>query len=319
MAGITDSGCVAEIPAGPIGSFIAVSDTGELCWVMAHDPAVITNNVGPFTWDTATQMGNVPPSPILTNPDDGTFTYAPQDGSAAVLVDICDKLQYCTIGNLGNVDPDADNAAMGDVLTFDGTEWTTGAGHPPMAVTTSDAPFAFDAPTQVLNIPIPATLTNPANTAELVFTRGDGSAPVTLDICDLIVNCSVDVLNDVDTTTDPPAVGEVLTWDGTNWVPGAGSHPPLTVTSANAPLTFIEATQSLQLPFPSSLFNIGGTSVLSWIRGDGSPQVDFDICQLITFCSVDALNDVDTTTTPRLSMKCLFGTVLTGSLATSAP
>ena len=26
-------------------------------------------------------------------------------------------------------------------------------------------------------------------------------------------------LSDVDTTTTPPTVGDVLTWDGTNWVP----------------------------------------------------------------------------------------------------
>jgi hypothetical protein len=32
---------------------------------------------------------------------------------------------------------------------------------------------------------------------------------------------SIDGHTDVDTTTDPPAVGEQLTWDGTNWVPGA--------------------------------------------------------------------------------------------------
>lgn len=42
---------------------------------------------------------------------------------------------------------------------------------------------------------------------------------------------SIDNLSDVDTTTTAPNVGEVLEWDGANWVPGAGSTPPSVVTN----------------------------------------------------------------------------------------
>ena len=33
------------------------------------------------------------------------------------------------------------------------------------------------------------------------------------------VDLSIDDLSDVDTSTNAPAVGEILVWDGTNWVP----------------------------------------------------------------------------------------------------
>ena len=42
---------------------------------------------------------------------------------------------------------------------------------------------------------------------------------------------SIDTHSDVDTTTDPPAIGEYLAWDGSNWVPVPPSMAP--VTSVN--------------------------------------------------------------------------------------
>lgn len=33
---------------------------------------------------------------------------------------------------------------------------------------------------------------------------------------------SINSFNDVDTVTTPPDTDDVLTWDGTNWIPGAG-------------------------------------------------------------------------------------------------
>jgi len=49
-----------------------------------------------------------------------------------------------------------------------------------------------------------------------------GTADNTTTIFD-IFPISVDAHSDVDTTTTAPNVGEVLKWDGTNWVPGVGS------------------------------------------------------------------------------------------------
>lgn len=43
------------------------------------------------------------------------------------------------------------------------------------------------------------------------------------DLATLARTVSINALKDVDTATDTPGVGETLVWDGTNWVPGAGS------------------------------------------------------------------------------------------------
>jgi hypothetical protein len=46
---------------------------------------------------------------------------------------------------------------------------------------------------------------------------------------------SIDGHTDVDTTTTPPSVGQQLTWDGTNWVPGAaggGGTSPATAAAS---------------------------------------------------------------------------------------
>lgn len=37
--------------------------------------------------------------------------------------------------------------------------------------------------------------------------------------CASLATCSVGALADVDVTTDPPAPGDVLTWNGTAWAP----------------------------------------------------------------------------------------------------
>jgi hypothetical protein len=41
--------------------------------------------------------------------------------------------------------------------------------------------------------------------------------------CSDLEDCSIDSLQDVDTTTVAPEVGDVLQWDGTNWVPATVS------------------------------------------------------------------------------------------------
>lgn len=39
----------------------------------------------------------------------------------------------------------------------------------------------------------------------------------------IISDLTINDLNDVDTSTIPPAPGQGLVWDGSNWVPGAGA------------------------------------------------------------------------------------------------
>ncbi len=67
------------------------------------------------------------------------------------------------------------------------------------------------------------TLTAPECTNTLIGTRGV-KALVTKEYADSLVGASsVDDLTDVDTSTSTPTTGQVLKWDGTNWVPGNDS------------------------------------------------------------------------------------------------
>lgn len=51
------------------------------------------------------------------------------------------------------------------------------------------------------------------------FLKVNGTA----DGIEIVAAFSIDQLSDVDTTTTPPTSGQVLKWNGTNWVPGADS------------------------------------------------------------------------------------------------
>ena len=70
----------------------------------------------------------------------------------------------------------------------------------------------------------------------ITYTRYDGTT-VTFDACDDIVsNCPIGALSDVDTETVPPVAGDVLTFDGLQWVPmdvAAAACPAITLVSAN--------------------------------------------------------------------------------------
>jgi len=86
---------------------------------------------------------------------------------------------------------------------------------------------------------------------------------------------SIDALSDVDTTTSPPALSEVLTWDGTNWAPSVN---PSGVT------TFIALTD-----VPSTY----GTDNNQFV------MVDSGATGLVFVpANIDNLFDVDTATTP---------------------
>lgn len=81
--------------------------------------------------------------------------------------------------------------------------------------------------------------------ADQLLTLGSDSLPF-LD-CAALDGCSIDALSDVDTTTTAPTTGQVLAWDGTDWVPTtkagekttfgteAGNGPAVPVAPATAP------------------------------------------------------------------------------------
>lgn len=78
----------------------------------------------------------------------------------------------------------------------------------------------------------------PGDTAGKVMTTVDvGGGELEADWATPGGVSSLDDLDDVDTTTDPPEVGDQMQWDGTNWVPmGRTSLFPMTTEVGGEPL-----------------------------------------------------------------------------------
>ena len=95
---------------------------------------------------------------------------------------------------------------------------------------------------------------------------------------------SIDGLSDVDTTTNGPSVGHVLTWNGTEWIPkAAGGHPAAQIVQSDAPFSANPTTQVFRLPAVPILSGDATTGELTFKPGDGT-TVTFDLCSLIATC-----------------------------------
>lgn len=119
---------------------------------------------------------------------------------------------------------------------------------------------------------------------------------------------SVDAHSDVDTTTIPPTSGQVLSWNGTNWVPGA------------APASNLDALTDVVITTPASAqaLRYNGTnwvnSAIGWADITGKPTFATvatsgsyaDLTGKPTIPSlINDLSDVDTVTTPPVASQVL--------------
>lgn len=185
----------------------------------------------------------------------------------------CADLAGCSIDSLSDVDTTTTAPVSGDVLSFDGTDWvplTPAAGHPAASVdATSNAALSIVAATQVVKLDLTAagsydnvtsgltadnvqgaldeivTKFGVSTDADQLLTLGSDGKPF-MD-CAALAGCSIDSLSDVDTTTTVPTTGQVLAYDGTNWVPTtktvekttfgteAGNAPAVPVAPTTAP------------------------------------------------------------------------------------
>lgn len=78
---IPEACCPTMTIAGNIITF--TNGDGTVISFPIHPAATLTNNVAPFTWNSATQVGNIPHGPTLTLTATG-FTFTPGDGGSAV-------------------------------------------------------------------------------------------------------------------------------------------------------------------------------------------------------------------------------------------
>lgn len=162
--------------------------------VLAHPAASLTNNAAAFSWDSATQVGNIPQSGNLVNNGNGTFTFIPGNGNPGVTIPFADT---------------ATTVLTTAAVTINGTVFPIGTtlqaivnafaplAHPVAVVTNSGSVFSWNPTTQTLNVPL--YLVTVSTTARL---SGNGTSGSPLDLAQ-----------------QGAATGDVLKWNGTSWAP----------------------------------------------------------------------------------------------------
>ena len=124
-----------------------------------------------------------------------------------------------SIDNHTDVDTSTNPPVNGQVLSWDGTNWV-----PDDVTATSlgsidnhiDVDVSTNAPTNGQVLSWNGTNWIPANDQNTTYTAGTGLA---LNGTTFSLNSGIDNLTDVDVSTNAPANGQVLSWDGSNWIP----------------------------------------------------------------------------------------------------
>jgi len=126
------------------------------------------------------------------------------------------------LGNLNGVSISGPQANQ--VLKYDGSNWVNAAQ--PSIYSDESARNAVGTAFESGN----------ASNTGITFTNNDVANTITAVVS--LGSFSVNALSDVDTTTTSPTVGQVLSWDGTNWKPstvsGGGSGTGLLVQQSEA-------------------------------------------------------------------------------------
>ncbi len=252
-----------------------------------------------------------------------------------------------SIDDLSDVDTTTSAPSVGEHLEWDGSNWVPGAAGGGTFLSLSDTPGSFAAAgTFFVRVNAGATavefVADPGYTvAGHTHVEADitdlqnyalvGHTHVEADITDLqayvLPTDSVDILADVDTTTVTPVSGDMLAWNGTNWVPASGMAPgahasthvslgsdeidgdvldidfvPSNYTRSTAPT---EVTTVVELT--AHLAGIDAEILTINNNFTGHTHVEADITDLQAYLlninaeSIDELSDVDTTTSTPVS------------------
>lgn len=153
--------------------------------IAEQHPALTINPNTEYSFDFATQVLNIPlPTLVQDEQNSNLYVYTANDGS----------------GDTFNIEV-----------------------HPELTVTTNSSAFNFNQETQQLNIPQASLVDNGDNT--FTYNPGNGGASVVIDlnavsvdVCSALSECTINDLGNVNTSG--ATSGQVLQWNGTNWVPG---------------------------------------------------------------------------------------------------
>lgn len=178
-------------------------------------------------------------------------------------------------------DVDTAGAAVGQVLKFNGSIWapaadSTGGG----SGTVTSVGLIVPPTMQVTGTPITSSgtfvITHLPQSANTFFT-GPASGPAAVPTFRTV---SINELNDVDTLTAPPAAGQVLSWNGTNWVPITTSttlDPDLIALGSFAGVGIPARTATDTWALRAIAGTAGRTVVTNGNGVAGNPTVDLDV------------------------------------------
>ncbi len=246
--------------------------------------------------------GNPGAGKVLTSDASGNATWQTFAGSVTKIDDLSD------------VDTSTNTPANGQVLSWDGTNWipanvsTTSTGSINLH---SDVDTSTNTPANGQVLSWNGTNWVPANDANTTYTAGIG---LNLTGTTFSLNSGIDNLTDVDVTTNTPTNGQILSWNGTNWVPendtnttytaGTGLDLTGTIFSLNSGidnLTDVDVTTNT----PTN------GQVLGW---DGANWIPTDKSNVQ---KIDDLSDgINSTFTSSLFLGTNAGTASTGTLNT---
>jgi len=181
----------------------------------------------------------------------------------------------------------------------------------------SDVPITPTASTTVSGlVKVDGTTITITNGVISSTAQGGGGADISAS--------SINALADVDTVTSAPVSGNVLKWNGTNWTPGSITAANVglgNVTNESKATMFASPTFTGTVALPAGT-TIGGSTVattgnVTFLNNSiSTTSGNITIARLTTFsqginvtgsigASINALSDVDTTTTPPTSGQVL--------------
>ncbi|AEP09958.1 tail fiber domain-containing protein [Micavibrio aeruginosavorus] len=269
--------------------YMSNTDTFEMCAVAANDWEAIGGSVTPGGVDTNVQFNS-------NGTLDGSSNFTWNEGTTTLdvngVVSISDRLvlggtagnapTYIALADLSDVD--VSGVANGECLAYDGAQWTAAAcGGGGSFVSLSDTPADYTGAAGMF-VKVNAGATGLEFTNTLINSVSGAPAPTGM------------VLGDLDNVSvASPTNGDVLTYDGTNWVSAAGGGGGATPGGADTYVQF------------NSNGALGGTADFTWDQGNtilsisGVVSVGEKIAMggvagnLPTYMGLNGLSDVDTT------------------------
>lgn len=231
---------VNSLPTGTPVAVVGLNAAGQCVIgpvapaVPPHPAATLTNNAAPFSWNPATQVGNVPAVTAVFNPANGqTVTTV---GGVATISDPLAAIKTC-----GGAAYDVATNELATCLQVDTK--IAAAIHPAATLTNNPAPFSWTPATQVGNIPQVQAALNGTGT---VLTTSIGGASTVFDPLAQVKTCGGISYN--------VSVDELATCAQVDGKIAATAHPPMAVTfTAGGGNLFNAALQTLNIePNPAA-------------------------------------------------------------------